>query len=231
MKLPSSPKLRGLALGAAPLVFAASLEAAVTFTVSDTRPGESAVTTPSSTLGSVSSTAAVPTATYTITGLDLTSVGGTNNETIVFDVLYTHGGTGGTGVQINGFGNIAVTGGDNNQVDNEETLTATLSLNGATTFTGGLSLGFTSFQTGGVSAEETWNVITASGTQFFPAGSGTNATFDPSSFVTLDPVSGNTNNGTFNAQAFTVSITAVPEPSASLLGGLGLMLLLRRRRA
>jgi MYXO-CTERM domain-containing protein len=39
--------------------------------------------------------------------------------------------------------------------------------------------------------------------------------------------------GNFNSQATGtsfVTLTAVPEPSAALLGGLGMMLLLRRRR-
>lgn len=220
---------------AAVLVLASAANAAVIVTVSDTTPnGDNGTGTRalSTTLGTVSAPPAIPTTTYTVTGLDLTSVGGGASETIAFDITYSQ--TGGTGVQFNGFGNIAVTGGDNNQVDNLETITATVSLNGATTFTGGVSLGFIEFTTGGTSnpgTDEFWDIITASGTQSFQSPGNITSTFSPSSFVTLDPVAGDNRNGTFNVQGFVVEITAVPEPASLALLGLGGMLVVSRRRA
>jgi len=233
-------KLTVLFATSSALLLAGSLQAAVVTVVTDSRPGETAVTTPSATVGSVSYTPAVPTTTYTVSSLDLSSYGGGVGESIAFDVTYTHGGTGGTGVQVNGFGNISVTGGDNNQVDNLETLTATVSFNtGSSTFSGDfadLSIGFTSFSTGGVDTggnTESWQLLTDGGTSgpFEATVDSTTTTFPASSFVTLDPVSGVTNNGTFNLQGFDIEISAIPEPSsAALLGGLGLLALLRRRR-
>lgn len=206
--------------------------AAVVFTITDTRPGETAVTTATTTLGSVSSTAAVPTAVYTITGLDLTSVGGGASETIAFNITYS--ATGGDGVpQINGFGNISVTGGqDDNQINIDETLTATISLNsGATTFTGNINLGFINTTAGGAGSGETWNVIHDGGTTAGSFATGNTTSFASSSFVTYD-VTGGSNPPAINLQGFEVEISAaaVPEPSVSLLTALGVFLLMRRRR-
>ncbi|MEO0474518.1 MAG: PEP-CTERM sorting domain-containing protein, partial [Planctomycetota bacterium] len=174
--------------------------------------------------GSVSAPPTLPTLTYTITGLDLTSVGGTASETIVYDVVFTQ--TGGTGIQFSGFGNIAVTGGNNAQVDNTETLTATLSLN-STTFTGDIDLGIVQMAAGGNQASDSWNVIHEGGTESL-TGSPNGVTFDPSSFVTLDPQSGNG----VNLQRLEVQVTAAPEPgSLALLGLGGLFVAARRRRA
>ena len=215
----------------ASLAIGGSLQAATILTVTDTRPGETAVTVASTTAGSVSvSGTKVPTSTYTVSGLDLTSFGGGAGETLVFNVTYSQ--TGGTGVQVNGFGNISVTGGDNNQVDGAEVLTATVSLiSGSSTYTGDyadLSIGFIRTFTGGVDsvAAESWDIITASGTQSFTGPGNTTANFAPSSFVSLDP-----DGSTVNLQEFDVQISYIPEPSTALLGGLGLLALLRRRRA
>jgi len=212
---------------------ATSAPAAVILNVSDTRPGETANTVATTTLGSVSSTANVPTATYTITGLDLTSVGGGASEQIVFDIDYTQ--TNGSGVQVNGFGNISVTGGSSdNMVDGDETITATLSLN-STTFTGDISLGFVSFATGGVSnfSDESWDIIHENGTVSFVETTDKVATFAPSSFVTLDPVAGpGSDGGTFNVQGFDVEISTaiIPEPASLSLLALGSLLIASRRR-
>ncbi|MEM1353580.1 MAG: PEP-CTERM sorting domain-containing protein [Planctomycetota bacterium] len=165
--------------------------------------------------------------TYTITGLDLTSVGGTASETIVYDVLFTQ--TGGTAVDFNGFGNIAVTGGGgaDAQVDTTETLTATLSLN-STTFTGDIDLGIVFMAAGGNGANDQWDVIHDGGTESLAGtGPGVNiATFAPSSFVTLDPTAGDG----VNFQRFDVQVTAVPEPGSFALVGLGGLLVCARRR-
>lgn len=209
--------------------------ATLSFEVSDTRPGELANTTPSSTSGTVVSDAAVPTMTYTVTGVDLTSVGGTASETIIFDIDYSQ--TNGTGVQVNGFGNISVTGGgDNNQVDGDETLTATVSLNSTTYAAGDIDLGFVTFVTGGVSgtADEQWNIITENGTTLYQSPGNNTANFASSSFVTLDPVAGDNFNGTFNAQGYTINLTAtqapIPEPASLALLGASAMLMFTRRR-
>lgn len=213
---------------------AASAPAAVIFTVTDTRPGETANTIPTSSLGTVASTApgtVIPTTTYTITGLDLTSVGGGTSETIAFDVDYSQ--TGGSAAQVNGFGNISVTGGDNNQIDLGETLTAMVSLN-STTFGGVVTLGLVEVGAGGVNDGEMWNVIHDGGTIAESFGGGTTFTSFPlSSFVTLETTNGTYFTDQINFAAFGVEITAenaVPEP-ASLAGGLlGLALIASRRR-
>lgn len=224
----------------ASIMLAGSLQAEVTFTVSDKVPNGdngSGTRTLSTSLGSVSADPALPTMTYTVTNLDFTSVGGTASETVAFDITFSHGGTGGTGVQFSSWGNISVTGGDDNVVDNAETVTATVGINtGSTTYAGDLLIGFTSFSTGDVSvdADEFWNVITRNGTELLQSPGNTTVTFAASPFVTLDPVSGNRRNGTFSAEGFDVQITAtstIPEPSAALLGGFVLMGLLIRRRS
>jgi hypothetical protein len=208
-----------------------SLSAAVTLTITDTRPGEAANTTPSSTLGSVATSVpgtVFPT-TYTVAGLDLTSVGGTASEQIVFQTIYSQ--TGGTAVQVNGFGNISVTGGNDNQIDPGEALTATLSLQ-STTFSGGLgaiSIGFTEVAIGGVDSDETWNIVHDSGTIAGSGGSGINYVVPSSSFLTIQDVA-RPGTPAVNLQGFDVEISVVPEPSIALLGGLGLLAMWRRRR-
>lgn len=225
-----------------PILLASSLQAQVIFTVTDTRPGETSATVATTTDGSVSSTAAVPTATYIVSGLDLAAFGGGVGESIAFDVVYTQ--TGGSGVQVNGFGNISVTGGNNAQVDGNtttgpESITATVGFNpGSSTFSGNfsiLSIGFTSFTTGGIAdpgTDEFWDITTESGTQSFQSPGKSLSTFTESSFVTLDPVAGDNFNGTFNVQGFTIQVTVVPEPSTALpAASLGLLALFSRRRS
>jgi hypothetical protein len=221
-------------------VFFAMSASAVTIVVDDYRPGHATLSEQSTTLGSVSTSAPTtvfPT-TYTLTNLDLTSVGGGLTDQIVFSVAYSQ--TGGTGVQVNGFGNISVTGDDDNQVGPGESLTATVSLS-STTFSGGLgelSIGFTSVEVGGVNttegSEETWNILN-DGTTVAANGFTDGITYSlaSSSFLTLQDVAKvpTTGDPTINLQGFDVTIVAVPEPSAAALIGLaGLALILRRRR-
>jgi len=198
---------------------AGTANAAVVLTVSDqTRDGDngSGTRTLTTTLGSVSAPPAVPTTTYTVSGLDLTSVGGGASETIAFDITYSQ--TGGTGVQFNGFGNVSVTGGEDNQIDLGETLTATVSLNnGLSTFSGLISLGIVQINAGGTTSDETWNVIHDGGT--IPATTANNPTsFAASSFVTLETTDGQQQFDRINLQAFHVEITAdsvvIPTPAA-----------------
>jgi hypothetical protein len=81
--------------------------------------------------------------TYTVTGADLTSVGGIKNETIAFDILFSDG------AQFNTVGNISITGRNYNQIDRGEALTATLALNAAsTTFNNTITLSFIKISAG-----------------------------------------------------------------------------------
>jgi len=231
-----SNMVRGFAAALGVACAATAANAAVIFEVSDLRPGETTANVATTTLGAVTSNASVPTMTYTVTGVDLTSVGGSASEQVVIDVDFTQ--TGGTGVQFNGFGNISVTGGgNNNQVDGVETLTATVSLSSTTYTAGDITLGFISFTTGGVSGDtdEQWNITTASGTTLFNSPGSNVTTFAASSFVTLDPVAGNSNDGDFNAQGYIIELTAtqdiIPEPaSLALLSAGGFLIGSRRRR-
>lgn len=207
----------------------ASAPAAVIFEVSDDRPGELVATQPSTTLGSVTSTSSVPNTTFTVTGLDLTSVGGSASETIAFDIAYTQ--TGGSAVQINGFGNISVTGGDNNQIDPGEALTATVSLNGAlTTFGGTINLGLTSIQIGGRDFDEQFSITHQGGTINTPEEVLKSYGFSSSSFVTLATVDTDKPNDLGNMEGYTVEIIVVPEPASLALLSLGGLLIAVRRR-
>lgn len=204
-------------------------DAEVIFTVSDTTPN--GATTPATSLGSVNNPAAIPVSTYTVTGLDLTSVGGGASETIAFNITYSQ--TGGSAVQFNGFGNVSVTGGaDNNQIDPGEALTATVSLNGGlTTFGGTINLGLTQVQIGGRDSDEQFTITHQGGIIDAPEELNNLYAFASSSFVTLATVDTDKLNDAGNMQSFTVTISAVPEPSSLALLCLGGLLIARRRRA
>ena len=222
-------KQLAIASATASLLIAGPSSAEVIFTVLDSvtngeAPGTTGSRTLTTTEGAVSAPATLPTMTYTITGLDLTGVGGTASETIVFDLAFTETGPVGTAVAFNSFGNIAVAGGGgfDNQVDNTETLTANVSLNNSTTFTGDIELGIIFLGIGGGQGD-TWDVIHDGGTE---EGINTAASFAPSSFVTLAPQTGNG----VNFQRVDVQVTATPEPGSLALLGLGGLLFARRRR-
>lgn len=229
---------------------AASMSAAVTITVSNFTPNGTASGGSGSGVGAFTlainggsptniSTITYPTATdrgipvttYTISNIDLTSVGGTASESFTFTVAYTATTDGTTpGVpRFNGFGNVSVgditvADGDDNQVDGTETLTATIHLTSSTF--GGLSLvGFTSVRAGGVSDGETAVFNHAGGTADI-----TFANREPSisgNFATLIP---NSPTDEMNFEGFRADFTAVPEPGSISLLGLGALALLRRRR-
>ena len=87
-------KLRPLLLGSsilASLAISGSLQAAVTFTVVDFGPVVNASTPPTTNLGSESSSIAAARGpiTYTVSGLNFTSIGGTNSDQVVFTVSYS----------------------------------------------------------------------------------------------------------------------------------------------
>lgn len=162
----------------------------------------------------------LPVTTYTISNVDLTSVGGTATESFTFTVSYSQ--TGGTGVQFNGFGNVSVTGGDNNQVDTSETITATIALTGSS-FTE-LSLeGFILVRGGGVAGADAGTFTHAGGTENIFAGKSEAAVSGTS--VTLA-----VSTGAINFEGFRANFVAVPEPAATSLLSLGALALLRRRR-
>ncbi|MBI1368436.1 MAG: hypothetical protein GC162_07245 [Planctomycetes bacterium] len=217
----------------ATLAITAAADAAVIFNVSDTTPNGTpggsgtGTRTLSTSLGSVTAPPAMTAMTYTVTGLNLTSIGGTASESIAFKITYTQ--TGGTGVQFNSFGNISVTGNsDNNQINSGEKLFATLSLN-SSTFAGPISLKFTSIIVGGVGAGEAWTIGHDGGTIAGNTASGNTYAVPASSFLSLTTAA-----STVNLQAFNVQVTAsaapVPTPAA-LPAGLALlsMTALRRR--
>ena len=179
--------------------------------------------------GSILAPALLPIMTYTLSGLDLQSIGGNNSENIEFTVTFSQ--IGGTSVQFNSFGNISVTGGgDDNQVNSTESLKAEVALT-STSFVGGLSnlsIAFTKMQIGGYSSGDAVDIIHNAGTitKTYAGTTNMNVTLPAStSFFVLD-----TTAGAANIQDYSVKITAAPEPSAALLGALGALGLLRRKR-
>jgi hypothetical protein len=225
-----------LRLGLLTASLAGSLQAAVTFTVSDVGPAVNTSTPPASSRGSVS-TGTIPEApgpiTYTLSGLDFTTIGGSSNEQITFTVSFSAVG-GSVAYNTGGNGNLFVSpGATANQIDPGESLTATLNLT-QTTFAGGLSkisAGFTSTTIGGAGTGESWNIVYDGGTQAGSTALGITRTLPtPSTFWTIQDVASTAANPGVNLQGYTVTLSAVPESSAALLGGLGLLAFLRRRR-
>lgn len=216
------------------LALVVNLQASVIIEVVDRTPNGSPGTgTGSRTLttnyGSILAPALVPTMTYTLSGLDLQSIGGNNSENIVFTVTFSQ--IGGTSVQFNSFGNISVTGGgDNNQVNSTESLKAEVALT-STSFVGGLSnlsIAFTKMQIGGYSSGDAVDIIHNAGTitRTYAGSTNMNVTLPAStSFFVLD-----TTAGAANIQDYSVKITATPEPSVAIMGALGAVCLLRRKR-
>lgn len=178
--------------------------------------------------GSILAPALVPTMTYTLSGLDLQSIGGTNSENIVFTVTFSQAG--GTSVQFNSFGNVSVLGTNDNHVDPLESLQAAVAIT-STSFVGGLSnlfVAFTSIQIGGYGSNDVVDIHhdADTTTKSYASSTDSNVTLpaSTSSFI-LD-----TTAGAANLQGYSIQITATPEPSAALLGALGALGLLRRKR-
>jgi hypothetical protein len=149
---------------------ATSLPAAITITVNMVVPngsasggsgngGGSVLTT---TLGTIGAAVALPDTVYTVSGIDLTQLGGTATESFIFTLTYAGTTDGNTPADpaFTAFGNVG-TGGDG-QVSGTETLTATIALT-STSFVG-LSLnGFTLARAGGVGTGETGTFTWANG--------------------------------------------------------------------
>jgi hypothetical protein len=217
------------------LASASTLPAAVTINVSNFTPNGTAsgstangvlgVGAISSSSGTMTSNRGMNVTTYTVSGVNLTSVGGTASESFTYTVTYsatTNGTTAGT-PQFNTFGNVSVTGGgDNNQVEGAETLTATIAL--ATSTFAQLSLmGFTEARAAGVSSGETGTFTHGSGTANIVLGTLSHA-------VTGNTFTMRVTNGNMNTEGFRAQFVAVPEPASASLLALGAVALLRRRR-
>ena len=216
-----------IGLAVASLALAGSTQAAVIFTVSDKRIDNAARTLTTSE-GNITAPADIGGMVYTISNLDLTSVGGTATETIVFNVDFSSVGTSGTGVQFNTFGNVSITGTQDDQIDPGEALRMDLTLNtGLTTFnTSNISLAFTQIEVGGFNSGESelWTLGHDDGPE--TALDVKSVTGLSSSFLSIGDVFGDV-----NLSRYQIEITAVPEPSSTALIGLGgFALILRRRR-
>ena len=215
------------------LASAATLPAAVTITVANNVPNGTASggtgTAPdpggllSTSLGTITSNRGLPVTSYTVSGIDLTSVGGTTSESFTFTVGYTQ--LNGTGVQFNGFGNVSVTGNsDNNNINGTESLTATITLT-STTFTNLSLVGLTLARAGGVVGVET-GTFTWTGGSFNVSSGNTIANSVTGNSFTLTAGSGSA----INIEGFGAQFVAVPEPASTSLLALGTVALLRRRR-
>lgn len=212
---------------------AASSNAAVTFSVSDTVPkpggvgtGTRVTTTTSGTVGTLTST--LPNFTYTINGLNLTSLGGGVSDSVTFQIAYTQ--TGGTGVTGTTWGNIGVTG-TSSLISGAEilTLTPTITAETSTLILSNFSILINRVQLGDYGSSDQTSVVHAGGTILKNFATDTNKVVDfaNSSFARIDH--NGTGDGT-SMEGFRVEITIVPEPGAALLGSLGMLALLRRRR-
>jgi hypothetical protein len=179
--------------------------------------------------GTIDSDNGLPVTTYTASGVNLTSVGGSASESFTFAVSYTSTTDGSTPSTVNftsTFGNVAV-GGDN-FISGTETLTATITLT-SSSFPDLSLLGFTTTRIG--------NLTTTGESGTLTHGGGTTPFANGIPNVIIYPVSGNfvtyqvNGSTTVNFEGFTADFVAVPEPAATTLLGIGAIALLRRRRA
>ncbi len=227
-----------LLVAAVSFALAASLPAAVTFTVADTGPGTAGSATTSLSGASVSSdVSSFPSVSYTLTNVDLSSIGGSTTEQIVFSVAFSTTTTGGSIGSNATNGNVfTAPGNPADQINTAENLIATLTLT-STTFQGGslsnLSAGFTTVTIGGVTNApnlESWDIV-SNGITYSRSGMAQTALTIPSfSSYTIQNVATTGGNAGVNNSGYTITFNAVPEPRAAFLGSLGLSVLLRRRR-
>lgn len=219
------------------LALATAARGAVAFTVTDDQPGDGGSV--STTRGTVAAgdTVGFPTFTYRIENLDFTSEGGTANETVEYTISWTSSGTSMGALAVNGTGRIGVLGGQDAQIDfgNNEEAVLTLGLTANTTFdTSNITLGFTRLRFGGSNDGDNGDITLADNTVINTVGSNANYTFAPSVSLNYEATAdsaiiSNLQAGK-NIELYEVQITAIPEPSAALLGALGSLMLLRRRR-
>jgi hypothetical protein len=218
------------------LAYTAALPAAVTITVANDVPNGT-VSGGSGTgggrlissSGTIVSNNGLPVTTYTVTGVNLTSVGGTASESFTFTVGYTattNGTNPGTVNFTNTFGNVAV-GGDN-FVSGTETLTATITLT-SSSFADLSLTGFTTTRIG--------NLTTPGESGTLTHGGGTTPFANSNPIVIIYPISGNfvtyqvDGTTTVNFEGFTAEFVAVPEPASASLVALAAFAMLRRRRS
>lgn len=183
-----------------------------------------------SSLGSVTASTAggivtLPVTTYTVSGVDLTSLGGTVSESFSYTVGYsgtTNGVTPGAPA-FSGFGNVGVV--DAN-VSGTETLTATVALT-STSFPDLSLTGFTLARAGGVGAGETGTFSWTGGSFNVSNGNTITTSVTGNSFT----LTAGANPSAINLEGFNVAFSAVPEPASASLLALGALALLRRRRS
>jgi hypothetical protein len=217
----------------------ATLPAAITITVVNNVPNGTASGAPSGTgvgtgllttsFGSISSNRGLPATNYTVSGVDLTSLGGSATESFTFTVGYTATTNGTTPSTVNfssPFGNVAV--GGNNFIDGAETLTATITLT-SSTFAGLSLTGFTKARAGGFPSP-----TGESGTFTWEGGSANVVAANTIVNITGNSVTFNSINSTvastLNFEGFEAQFSAVPEPASTSLLALGALALLHRRR-
>ena len=219
--------------------FAATLHA-VTITVQNVAPNGTASGGSGSGTGLISTTAGVissnlgmPVTTYTVSGVDLTSVGGTTpgGETFTFTVSYSASG-GSPG--FSGFGNVGV-GGDF-LVSGSETLTITIALS-SSTFANLSLTGFTYVRAGGFAVNETGTFTWAGGSHNIGPAAGTTIAngINGSGATAATLISGLnqaplTGNSALNFEGFGAEFVAVPEPASASLMALGALAILCRRK-
>lgn len=221
------------------LASVATLPAALTISVANNVPNGTASGAPSgsgvgggiinSTSGTMTSDRGLSVTTYTVTDVNLTSVGGGASESFSFTVSYTATTNGITPSTVNftsPFGNVAV-GGDN-FISGTETLTATITLT---------SSSFPDLSLAGFTTTRIGNLTTTGESGTLTHGGGTTSFANGSPNVIVYPVSGNfvtyqvNGSTTVNFEGFTADFVAVPEPASTTLLGMGAIALLRRRRS
>jgi PEP-CTERM motif len=166
----------------------------------------------------------LPVTTYSVSGIDLTSLGGTASESFTFTVTYTATTDGVTSASpaFTAFGNAG--SGADGVVSGTETLTATVAL--ASTSFSQLSLsGFILARAGGLSGAETGTFTWTGGSEGVLVGDTITTAVTGNSFTLTAGAA-----TSLNLEGFQAQFVAVPEPASASLLALGAVALLRRRR-